>query len=74
MKKNWKLAFAAFTFVAFTACNSDNENTTETENIEATEEMDAELNSEIGQDTVMLDDATTEGANEMIKEEEPPVQ
>lgn len=73
MKRIWKLTFAAFTIVAFTACNQDT--TTETESVETTEEMDTELDSSMDQDTVMLQDTTVnDGVADELQEEQPPVQ
>ncbi|MEJ8803664.1 hypothetical protein [Pontibacter sp. H249] len=77
MKKIWKLAFAGLAFVAFTACNSDNNTTTESENLETTDEMETDLETDMDmeQDTVMLQDTTVDdGVADEIQEEQPPVQ
>ncbi|GAB3195136.1 ATP-dependent protease ClpP protease subunit [Pontibacter aydingkolensis] len=75
MKKTWKLAFAAFALVAFTACNSENDTTTETENIETTDELETDLETDMDEDTVVLEDRTVDdGVADDILEEQPPVQ
>lgn len=75
MKKTWKLAFAAFAFVAFTACNNNKEIETESENIETTDELETDLETDMNQDTVMLqDEPVNDGVADEIKEEQPPVQ
>lgn len=75
MKKTWKLAFAAFAFVAFTACNGDNNTTTESENVETTDELESDLETDIEEDTVLLEDTTVnDGVADEIQEEQPPVQ
>lgn len=75
MKKTWKLAFAAFALVAFTACNGDENTTTESENIETTDELETDLESDMEDDTVILQDTTVEdGVADEIEEEQPPVQ
>jgi ATP-dependent protease ClpP protease subunit len=75
MKKTWKLAFAAFAFVAFTACNDNKEIDTESENVETIDEIESDLENDMDQDTVMLQDGTVnDGVVDEIKEEQPPVQ
>lgn len=75
MKKIWKLAFAAFAFVAFTACNSDSNTTTESENVETTDELETDLETDMEEDTVILQDTTVDdGVADEIQEEQPPVQ
>ncbi|RDV11034.1 hypothetical protein DXT99_25530 [Pontibacter diazotrophicus] len=73
MKKTWKLAFAAFAMVAFTACSSeDTTTTTESENFETTEEVEMDMETE---DTTVLEDTTVnDGVADEIQEEQPPVQ
>ncbi|MBC5994838.1 hypothetical protein [Pontibacter cellulosilyticus] len=75
MKKTWKLAFAAFALVAFTACNGDENTTTESESVETTDELETDLETENEEDTVILQDTTVEdGVADEIEEEQPPVQ
>lgn len=75
MKKHWILGFAAITFAAFTACNSENDATTEAETIETTEDIEADLETDMNEDTVMLQDTPVEdGVADEIQEEQPPVQ
>ena len=75
MKKTWKLAFAAFALVAFTACNGDNDTTTESENMETTDELETDLETDMEEDTVMVQDTTIDdGVADEIQEEQPPVQ
>ncbi|WP_299825936.1 hypothetical protein [uncultured Pontibacter sp.] len=75
MKKIWKLAFAAFAFVAFTACDGNSNTTTESENVETTDELNTDLETDMEQDTVMLQDTTVnDGVADDIQEEQPPVQ
>ena len=73
MKKTWKLAFAAFAMFAFTACsNEDTTTATESENIETTEDVEMDLETE---DTTVLEDTTVnDGITDGIQEEQPPVQ
>jgi hypothetical protein len=75
MKKTLKLAFAAFAFVAFTACTDNKEIDTESENVETTDELESDFETDMNQDTVMLQDGTVnDGVADEIKEEQPPVQ
>lgn len=75
MKKTWKFAVAAFAIVAFTACDNNKEIETESENIETTDEIETDLETDMNQDTVMLQDgAINDGAVDKIEEEQPPVQ
>ena len=75
MKKTWKLAFAAFALIAFTACDNNKEIETESENIETTDELETDLETDMNQDTVMLQDGViNNGAVDQIEEEQPPVQ
>lgn len=76
MKNIWKSAFAAFALLAFTACDSGENTTTESEN------MDTEMNSEMDMDTemeedttIMLQDTTVDdGVADEIDEEQPPIE
>jgi len=78
MKNTWKLAFAAFTMFAFTACSGGEGNTTtESENIETTDqvETDMETDMDMTDTTTTLEDTTVnDGVVDDIQEEQPPVQ
>lgn len=82
MKNTWKLAFAAFTMFAFTACSSGEENmTTESENIETTDQIEADMETDLDTDmdatdeTTVLEDTTVDdGVADEIQEETPPVE
>lgn len=78
MKNTWKLAFAAFTMFAFTACSSGEENaTTESENIETTDQIETDMETEMDatDETTVLEDTTVEdGVADDIQEETPPVE
>lgn len=82
MKNTWKLAFAAFTMFAFTACSSGEENmTTESENIETTDQIEADMETDLETDmdatdeTTVLEDTTVDdGVADEIQEETPPVE
>jgi hypothetical protein len=71
MKKTIKLASAAFAFLAFTACNSDQNTATETDRIDEVEtDMDTNMNMEADTTTVM-DSTVNDGAIDKIPEERP---
>jgi len=82
MKNTWKLAFAAFTMFAFTACSSGEDNmTTESENIETTDQIEADMETDLDTDmdatdeTTVLEDTTVDdGVADEIQEETPPVE
>jgi len=77
MKKTWKLAFAAFAVVAFTACGTDANNTTDTDAIESTDqvESDMDMDTDMDTDTTVVQDTTVnDGVVDDIQEEQPPVQ
>lgn len=83
MKNTWKLAFAAFTMFAFTACSSGEENmTTESENIETTDQIETDLETDMDatdmdatDETTVLEDTTVDdGVADEIQEETPPVE
>ena len=78
MKNTWKLAFAAFTMVAFTACSSDENATTESENIETTDQIEADLETDMDMaddTTITVEDTTVnDGVADDIQEEQPPVE
>ena len=82
MKNTWKLAFAAFTMFAFTACSSGEDNmTTESENIETTDQIEADMETDLETDmdatdeTTVLEDTTVDdGVADEIQEETPPVE
>lgn len=78
MKNTWKLAFAAFTMFAFTACSSEENAATESENIETTDqiETDMETDMDMAEDTTVVVEDTTvdDGVADEIQEETPPVE
>ena len=82
MKNTWKLAFAAFTMFAFTACSSGEDNmTTESENIETTDQIEADMETDLDTDmdatdeTTVLEDTTVDdGVADEIQEETPTVE
>jgi hypothetical protein len=77
MKKNLKLAFAAFALLAFTACGNDNAGTTEAEGTDATEStVDTDMDTNLDEDTTIVVQDTTvdDGVADDLKEEQPPVQ
>jgi hypothetical protein len=71
MKKTWKFVFVAFAFFAFPACSNDDKPTTDSENIESTEESETDINTEMDEDTVLLNNVPMEGE---IEEERPPIE
>ena len=77
MKKNIKLAFAAFALVAFTACGNDSDtatDTTETVETDMDMDMDMDMETDLESDTtIVVEDTTvTDGIADEIKEEQPP--
>jgi hypothetical protein len=75
MKNTWKLAFAAFTLFAFTACSSGEENTTTESEMETTDQLETDMEMETTDDTTVLEDTTVnDGVADDIQEEQPPVQ
>lgn len=78
MKNTWKLAFAAFTMFAFTACSGGEENaTTESENIETTDQIESDMETDMNatEDTAVLEDSTVEdGVADDMQEETPPTE
>lgn len=74
MKKTWKLAFAAFAVVAFTACGND---ATDTDVIESTDQVESDMDMDTNMDmdtTVVQDTTVNDGVVDDIQEEQPPVQ
>ena len=70
MKKTIKLAFAAFAFLAFTACGSDNN--TATENDTTVDEVETNLGTDMNTDTTPVQDTTVhDGVTDQIPEEKP---
>ncbi|TXK22053.1 hypothetical protein FVR03_23115 [Pontibacter qinzhouensis] len=75
MKKNMKLAFAAFALLAFTACGTDNNTATESDT--SSMPTDASMGDDISLDmeedtTVVLQDTTVkDGVVDEIPEEQP---
>ena len=62
---------------AFTACNSEENAATESENIETTDqiETDMETDMDMTEDTTVLEDTTVnDGVADDIQEEQPPVE
>lgn len=75
MKKIWKFAFAAFAVVAFTACGTDNNTTTESDTVETTDEtVDTDMDMDEDTTIVVEDTTVNDGVADEIKEEQPPVQ
>lgn len=76
MKNTWKLVFAAFGLLAFSACsNGENVGTTEAESIESTDqiETDMETDMEVTDTTTIMEDTTVnDGLIDRIEEEQPP--
>ncbi|MCC9168056.1 hypothetical protein [Pontibacter harenae] len=74
MKKTIKLAFAAFAFVAFTACGSENNSATEAETTTPMEnEMDSDMNmgNDLENDTTTVQDTTVnDGLGDSVPEQE----
>lgn len=75
MKKIWKFAFAAFAVVAFTACGTDNNTTTESDTVETTDEtVDTDMDMDEDTTIVVEDTTVNDGVADEIEEEQPPVQ
>lgn len=77
MKKTWKLAFAAFAVVAFTACGTDTNDATDTDVIESTDQVESDMDMDTNMDmdtTVVQDTTVNDGVVDDIQEEQPPVQ
>jgi hypothetical protein len=74
MKNTWKLAFAAFTLFAFTACSSGEENTTTESEMETTDQLETEMDMETTDTTVLEDTTVNDGVADDIQEEQPPVE
>ncbi|WP_114782173.1 hypothetical protein [Botryobacter ruber] len=75
MKKNIKLAFAAFALLAFTACGNDSDTATDTtETVETEVDTDMDMETDLDADTtIVVEDTTvTDGVADEIKEEQPP--
>ena len=71
MKKTIKLAFAAFTFFAFTACGTESNTATETETVDEVE-TEMETETEVETDTTTVQDTTVnDGVEDEIPEEQP---
>ncbi|WP_187264525.1 hypothetical protein [Pontibacter beigongshangensis] len=75
MKKNIKLAFAAFALFAFTACGNDNNTATEsdTSSMPADADMGDDLSIDMDEDTtvVVQDTTVNDGVADEIPEEQP---
>ena len=78
MKNTWKLAFAAFTMFAFTACSGEENATTESENMETTDQIESDMETDMDMTedtTVTVEDTTVnDGVADDIQEEQPPVE
>ncbi|WP_347159494.1 hypothetical protein [Pontibacter chitinilyticus] len=76
MKKTWKLAFAAFAVVAFTACGNDNNAATESDVIESTDQVESNMDTTLDTDTTITVQDTTvnDGVVDDMQEEQPPAQ
>lgn len=76
MKKTWKLAIAASALIGFTACsNGDNNGTTESENIESTEQIETDMETDMNMTdstNIMQDTTLNDGMMERMEEEQPP--
>lgn len=71
MKKTIKLASAAFAFLAFTACGTDNNTATETDRVDEVE-TDIDTNMDMDTDTTTVQDTTVnDGVVDQIPEEKP---
>lgn len=76
MKNIWKSAFAAFALFAFTACDSNENTTTESETIETEEIDNMDMENELVEDSTIIveDTPVNDGVADEIPEEQPPIE